>query len=57
MSWLAILGIVVLLIAIVSTVGIRPKGGRAVSGTRLMMVARVVLLAIAVALLYFGWGR
>jgi hypothetical protein len=57
MSPLAILGIVVLLVAIVSVFGARPKGGRPASGTRLMMVARVVLVLIALALLYYGWKR
>jgi hypothetical protein len=54
MSWLGILGVVVLLIALVSVLGLRPKGGRPASGTRLMAVARVVLVLIGLALLYFG---
>jgi uncharacterized membrane protein YozB (DUF420 family) len=44
MNWLAILGIVVVVIAIVSVLGARPKGGRPVERTQLMGVARVVLI-------------
>jgi uncharacterized membrane protein YozB (DUF420 family) len=43
-NWLAILGIVVVVIAIVSVLGARPKGGRPVERTQLMGVARVVLI-------------
>lgn len=55
MSWLGMLGIVVVLIAIVTVFGFRPKGGRPASGTRLMTVARVVLVLVGLALVYFGW--
>jgi uncharacterized membrane protein YozB (DUF420 family) len=44
MNWLAILGIVVVVIAIVSVLGARPKGGRPVERTQLMGVARIVLI-------------
>lgn len=54
MSPLGILGVVVLLIAVLSVFGARLKGGRPVSGTRLMTVARVVLVIIGLALLYAG---
>jgi hypothetical protein len=57
MSWLGILGVVVLLIAFVSVLGLRPKGGRPASGTRLMLVARVVLVLIGLLLLYWGRAR
>jgi uncharacterized membrane protein YozB (DUF420 family) len=43
-NWLAILGIVVVVIAVVSVLGARPKGGRPVERTQLMGVARVVLI-------------
>ena len=54
MSWMGILGVVVLLIALVSLLGVRPKGGRPVSGTHLMTVARVVLVLIGFVLVYWG---
>jgi UDP-N-acetylmuramyl pentapeptide phosphotransferase/UDP-N-acetylglucosamine-1-phosphate transferase len=43
-SWLGILGIAVAVIAIVSVLGARPKGGRPVDRTHLMGVARFVLI-------------
>ena len=57
MRWLSILGAVVLLVAIVSVFGLAPKGGTPVAGTRLMSVARVVLVAIGLILLYVGFRR
>lgn len=44
MSWLGILGIAVVVIAIVSVLGARPRGGRPVQRTQLMGVARFVLI-------------
>lgn len=57
MRWLSILGVVVILVAIVSVFGLAPKGGKPVAGTRLMSVARVVLVAIGLILLYIGFRR
>jgi hypothetical protein len=56
-SWLAILGIAVLLVGVVSLLGATPKGGRPASGTHLMSAARVVLLLIGIALLWAGLAR
>jgi hypothetical protein len=55
MSWLAILGIVVIVIAILSVVGLKPKGGRPVAGTQLMFMARVVLFVVGAVLLYLAY--
>jgi hypothetical protein len=54
---LTILGAVVLLIAIVSVFGFRPRGGRPVERTHLMTGARVVLIVLGLILLYLGWKR
>jgi hypothetical protein len=43
MNWLTILWLVAIAIALVAVVGIKPKGTRHVSHTRLMTAARVVL--------------
>ena len=57
MTWLGILAVVVAFIALVSLMGARPKGGRPVGGTQLMMVGRVVLLILALAIAYAAFGR
>ena len=54
MSWMGILGVVVLLIAVASLLGLRPRGGRPVSGTHLMTVARVILVVVGIGLLWWG---
>ena len=57
MSWLSILGIVVIVVAIASVFGLAPKGAEPVAGTRLMSVARVVLVVFGLILLYFSFRR
>ena len=57
MNWLGILAITVAVIALVSFVGARPKGGRPVQGTQLMRVARVVALMTALAVAWVAFGR
>lgn len=57
MSWIALLGIAVVLVAVAALTGIKPKGTRPVARTGLMTAARVVLLlgaAILVALALMG---
>ena len=58
MTWLAWLGIAVVIAAIAAVTGIKPKGTRHVAGTKMMGVARVALFVIVVivAYLYFS-GR
>lgn len=44
---------VAILIALFAVFGIRPSGGRKVSNTQMMTAARVVLVVIALAILFF----
>jgi hypothetical protein len=55
MSWLTILGIAVLLVGVASVLGLKPRGGRPAERTRLMTMARIVLLLIGLLLLYLGF--
>lgn len=48
MSWLAWIGIAVVVAGIAAVTGMKPKGSRHVAGTRMMGVARVVLVLIAI---------
>ncbi len=57
MTWLGILAIAVVLVALVAFVGARPKGGRPVEGTQLMMMARVVAIVTALAIAWVAFGR
>ncbi len=52
MSWFAWLGLAVLITAIAAITGIKPKGTRHVARTRLMGVARLVLLAVVIIIAY-----
>ena len=52
MSWLGWLGLAVLITAIAALTGIKPKGTRHVARTRLMGVARLVLLAVVIIIAY-----
>jgi hypothetical protein len=54
MSWFAWLGLAVLITAIAAVSGIKPKGTRHVANTRMMGVARLVLLAIVIMFAYFA---
>lgn len=51
MNWIAILGIVVGFVALFALTGIQPKETRKVAGTRMIKVARIVLVVIALILL------
>jgi hypothetical protein len=55
MSWLAWLGLAVVVAGIAAVTGLQPKGARPVARTRLMGVARVALLVLVVALAYFAY--
>ena len=50
MTWLTWLGFAVVIAAIAAVTGIKPRGGRPVTGTHLMGAARVALIAIALVL-------
>jgi hypothetical protein len=55
LSWLAWLGIALLITAVAAITGIKPKGTRHVAHTRLMGVARLALLALVIILAYFAF--
>lgn len=52
MSWLFWLAVAVILTAVVAVLGAQPKGTRPVAHTRLMHVARLVLVAVIVMMAY-----
>jgi hypothetical protein len=55
MSWFAWLGLAVLISAVAAITGIKPKGTRHVAHTRLMGVARLVLLALVLIVVYLAF--
>ena len=55
MSWLTWLGLAVLITAVAAITGIKPKRTRHVARTRLMGVARLVLLAIVIIFAYLAF--
>lgn len=55
MSWLVLLGVAVAIAAVAAVTGIKPKGSRPVSHSRLMGMGRLALLAIAIILLYLAF--
>ena len=57
MNWLSILGLVLILAVVASVFGLAPKGAQPVAGTRLMSVARVVLVVFGLILLYVSFRR
>jgi hypothetical protein len=55
MTWLGWLALAVLIAAVAAITGIKPKGTRHVSRTRMMGVARFILLAIVIILAYVAF--
>jgi hypothetical protein len=55
MSWIAMLGIAVLIAAVAAVTGIKPKGTRHIAHTGLMGAARLVLLAIVLIFVYLAF--
>jgi heme/copper-type cytochrome/quinol oxidase subunit 4 len=55
MTWLAWLALAVLITAVAAVTGIKPAGTRHVARTRLMGVARLVLLFIIVVFMYMAY--
>jgi hypothetical protein len=55
MSWVAWLGLAVLIAAVAAITGIKPSGTRHVAHTRLMGVARFVLLVIVIIFAYLAF--
>jgi len=54
MTWFAWLGLAVLVTALAAVTGIKPKGTRQVAHTRLMAMARLALLLMAIILIYIA---
>ena len=57
MTWLSVLIVVGVLVALVALSGVRAKGGRPVGRTGLMSAARIVLVILAAVVAYIVWAR
>ncbi len=57
LTWLGLLAIAVVLVAVVARTGARPKGGRPVGGTQLMTARHIVVLVVAPMLAYVVFTR
>jgi uncharacterized membrane protein YozB (DUF420 family) len=55
MNWLVWLGLAVVIVAIAAVTGIKPKGTRPVSHSRMMTMARIALVLIAIIFLYLAF--
>ena len=55
MSWLALLGLAVIVTAIAAVTGIKARGTRPVAHTHLMGVARIALALFVLVLLYLAY--
>ena len=55
MTWLGWLGLAVIIVGILAVTGIKPKGTRHVAHTRMMWVARLVLLAVLIIVGYLAF--
>jgi len=55
MNWLGWLGLAVIVTAVAAVTGIQPKDARPVARTRMMGMARFVLLSLVVILVYFAF--
>jgi hypothetical protein len=55
MSWFAWLALAVLVTAAAAITGIKPKGTRHVASTRLMGMARLVLLVVVIIFAYLAF--
>jgi hypothetical protein len=54
MSWLAWLGLAVLIGVIAAVTGLKPKGTRHVAGTRMMGIGRIALLILIALFVYLA---
>ncbi|MEA2236471.1 MAG: hypothetical protein QOC81_1195 [Thermoanaerobaculia bacterium] len=52
MNWLALLGVAVVIVAVAAVTGIKPKGTRSVSHSRMMGMGRIALVIIALIVAY-----
>ena len=55
MSWIFWLGLTVVIGALAALTGLKPRGTRPVSNTRLMGVARFILIVMGIVFLYFAY--
>ena len=55
MTWLAWLTIAVIIAAVAAVSGMQPAGSRTVASTRLMGIARLVLVVIVIVFVYLAW--
>ena len=55
MTWLAWLGIAVVIVGIAAVTGIKPKGTRHIAHSRMMGMGRVALVIIAVIFAYIAF--
>ena len=55
MTWLGWLGLAAIVTAIAAVTGIKPKGTQHLARTRMMGVARFVLLILAILLAYLAF--
>jgi hypothetical protein len=51
-NWLVWLGLAAVIVAVAAVTGIKPRGTRSVSHSRMMGMARLALLAIVIILVY-----
>ena len=55
MNWLGWLGLAVFVTAVAAVTGIQPQGARPVAHTRMIGMARFVLVGLVVILVYFAF--
>jgi hypothetical protein len=55
MSWIFWLGLAVVIGALAALTGLKPRGTKPVSNTRLMGVARFILIVMVIVFLYFAY--
>jgi hypothetical protein len=55
MTWLVWLAIAVVIAAVAAVSGLQPAGARPVASTRLMGIARLVLLVLVIIFVYLAW--
>jgi hypothetical protein len=57
MDWLTVLIAVAIVVAIVTVLGLRPKGGRPAERTHLMTAARIVMVIVVAVVAWAVWVR
>jgi hypothetical protein len=55
MSWFGWLALAVLITAVAAVTGLKPRGTRHVAGTRLMGMARLVLVVLVIIFAYLAF--